>query len=71
MSPALSKKFLNIQANYRAQIQSETCMWYDNNIQSDKLFEKCKTIWIKIKDLKNIELDALPVYHNRHIKSTW
>ena len=28
----------------------------------DKLLEKHKTILTKIKDLKNIELDALPVY---------
>ena len=28
-----------------------------------------KVIWTKIEDLKNIELDALPVYDNKYIKT--
>ena len=31
-------------------------------IDDEKLLEKYKAIWTKIKDLKNIELNALPVY---------
>ena len=31
--------------------------------------EKYKAIWTKTEDLKNIELDALPVYDNRSIKT--
>ena len=31
-------------------------------ISVDKLLEKYKTIWVMIKELKNIELNALPVY---------
>ena len=31
-------------------------------IYDNKLLEKYKTIWTKIKDLKNIESDALPIY---------
>ena len=34
----------------------------------EKLLEKYKTIWTKVEDLKNIELNALPVY-DRYIKS--
>ena len=34
-----------------------------------KLWEKYKTIWTKIKRHKNIELNALPVYDNRYIKT--
>ena len=30
--------------------------------------EKYKTIWTKIEDLKNIELNALSVYDDWHIK---
>ena len=37
-------------------------------INDKKLLEKYKTIWIKIEDLKNIELNALPVYDDRYIK---
>ena len=37
--------------------------------KDEKLLEKYKAIWTKIEDLKNIELDALPVYDNRHIKT--
>ena len=37
------------------------------HIDDDKLLENYKTIWTKIKDLKNIELNALPVYNDRYI----
>ena len=37
-------------------------------IDDEKLLQKYKVIWIKIGDLKNIKLNALPVYDNRHIK---
>ena len=32
-----------------------------------KLLEKCKTICTKIKDVKNIKLNALLVYDDEHI----
>ena len=38
-------------------------------INNNKLLEKYKTIWLKIKDFKNIELDALPVYDDRCVKT--
>ena len=38
------------------------------HIDDDKLLEKYKTIWTKMEDLKNIELDALPVYDDRYKK---
>ena len=38
-------------------------------IDGGKLLEKYKTIWTKIEDLKNIELNALPVYDDRCIKT--
>ena len=38
-------------------------------IDDKKLFGKYKAIWNKIEDLKNIELNALPVYDGRSIKS--
>ena len=38
-------------------------------IDNDKLLQKYKTIWTKIKNLKNIELNALPVYDNGYIKT--
>ena len=37
MTPALSKKFFDIQANYIVWIHSETGTWYDNNIQLKKI----------------------------------
>ena len=36
-------------------------------MDDDKPLEKYKAIWSTIQDLKNIELNALPVY-NRYIK---
>ena len=35
----------------------------------EKLLENSKTIWTKIEDLKNIKLNALPVYADRYIKT--
>ena len=37
-------------------------------IDVDKLSEKYKTISSKIEDLKNVSLNALPVYDDRYIK---
>ena len=39
------------------------------HIDDKKLLEKYKAIWTKIEDLKNIELNALPVYDDRYIKT--
>ena len=47
----------------------------DNNklmpfhVDDGKLLEKYKVIWTKIEDLRNIELNALPVHDNRYIKT--
>ena len=38
-------------------------------IDDEKLLEKYKTIWTKIENLKKIELNALPVYDDRYIKT--
>ena len=38
-------------------------------IDDDKLLEKYETIWAKIEDFKNIELDTLPIYDDRYIKT--
>ena len=32
-------------------------------------YKSIKTIWTKIEDLKNIELNALPVYDDRYMKT--
>ena len=38
-------------------------------IYDEKLLEKYKAVWTKIEDLKNIELNALPVYDAKYIKT--
>ena len=38
------------------------------HIDEDKLLEKYKTTWAKIDNLKNIELNALPVNDDTYIK---
>ena len=35
----------------------------------EKLLEKYKSIWTKIEDFKNIEINALPVYDDRYINT--
>ena len=37
------------------------------HIDDKKLLENYKAIWTKIENLKNIELNALPVYDDRYI----
>ena len=37
-------------------------------MDGDKLLKRYKTIWIKIEDLTNFVLNALPVYDDRYIK---
>ena len=39
------------------------------HIDDEKLLEKYKATCTKIEDLKNIELDALPVYDDRYMKT--
>ena len=39
------------------------------HINDETLSEKYKAIYTKIEDLKNIELNALLVYHDRYIKT--
>ena len=39
------------------------------SMDNDKLLEKYKTIWTKIDNLRNIELNTLPVYDDRYIKT--
>ena len=38
-------------------------------IDDEKLLRKCKAIWTKVEDLKNIELNAIPVYDDRYRKT--
>ena len=38
-------------------------------IDDKKLFEKYKAIWTKIEDLKKMQLNVLPVYDDRYIKT--
>ena len=38
-------------------------------VDEEKLLEKYKTIWTKIEELKSVELNALPVYDDRCIKT--
>ena len=40
-----------------------------SRINDEKLLEKYITIWTKIEDVKDIELNALPVYDDRYIKA--
>ena len=35
-------------------------------MDDEKLLEKYKAVWTKIEDLKNVKLNALPVYDDRY-----
>ena len=38
-------------------------------IDDDNMLEEYRSIWTKIEDLENIELNVLPVYDDRYIKT--
>ena len=42
MAPASSKEFLDIKANYRVWIHSETRTWHDNNTAQVFSYELCE-----------------------------
>ena len=41
----------------------------DIHIDNEKLLEKYNDIWTKVENSQNIELNALPVYDDRYIKT--
>ena len=38
-------------------------------VDDEKVLGKCKAIWTRIEDLKNIELNTFSVYDDRYIKA--
>ena len=38
-------------------------------IDYEKVLQKYKAIWVKTEDLKNIKLNALPVYDDKYVKT--
>ena len=50
------------------KVKDKNCKLISFRIDNEKLLEKYKAIWTKIENLKNIELNALPVYDDRYIK---
>ena len=38
-------------------------------LDDENLLEKYEAIWTKIKNLKNTEINALPLYDDRYIKT--
>ena len=38
-------------------------------VDDEKIFKKYKAIWTRNDDLKNSELNALPIYDDRYIKT--
>ena len=51
------------------KVENKINKWMSLSINNEKLLEKYEAIWTKIEDIKNIELDALPVYDNKYIKT--
>ena len=67
IAPASNKELLDIQANYRVWIHSETRTWHDNNMQSIDCFfcdENFGPKWIN-HCMKN------EVFHQGFLQQTW
>ena len=60
------KNTIKLKYNKDNKVKEETKSF---RIDDEKLLEKYKAIWTKIEDLKNIKLNALPVYDGRHVKT--
>ena len=60
--PKMSRYFNTFKVKYKNN------KLMSSRIVHDRLLEKYETIWTKIEDFKNIELNALRVYDDRYIK---
>ena len=52
---------------FKVEDKNNKLIYY--RIDNEKLLEKYKAIWTKSKDFKNIQLNILPVYDDRYIKT--
>ena len=59
--------YLNLKVEINIKTKNNKLMLFTTNYE--RLLEKYKPIWTKIKDLKNTELNALPFYDDRYIKT--
>ena len=53
----------------RLQVEDKSNKLMSFRIDDEKLLKKYKAIWPRTENLKNIELNALPVYDARYIKT--
>ena len=53
------------------KVQDKNTKLISFRIDHEKLLEEYKAIWIKIVDLKNINLNALTVYDNNKVYEIW
>ena len=52
------------------KVEERINRWMSFRIDDEKLLQKHKAFWTKIKDSKNVELkNDLPVYDDRYIKT--
>ena len=58
---------LQIKVTFNGGVKNKNNKLMSLRINDDKLLEKYTTIWARIEDSKNIELDALLVYGDRVI----
>ena len=56
-------------SGYVFKVEGKINILMSFRIDDEKLLEQYKAIWTKIEDLKSIELDTLPAYDERYIKS--
>ena len=65
--PKMSGYVKTIKVKERDKDKNEKLMSF--HIDDEKLVEKYKAIWTKIENLKNIQLNVLPAYNDRYIKT--
>ena len=60
-------KDLQIKVTFNGGVKNKNIKLMSLRINDDKLLEKYTTIWARIEDSEDIELDALLVYGDRVI----
>ena len=65
--PERSQHFKTFKVKEGEKVKNNKLMSFRKD--GENLLEKYKAIWTKAKDLKDIELNDLPVYGKRYIKT--
>ena len=65
----VTRPLISILPKEKEEVKEKSNKLISFQIDDEKLLGKCKAIWTKIEDFKNIEWNALPVFCDRYKKT--